>query len=119
MRRLYRFIFDNSRWWWGKMAASTVIGMIIGAKSAHASNEPSIAQNWPMAAMIGAAVGFAASFFLMLNDYRKGLAVDDQTGESSLEKPRWSMLWMILGVVGICVLVMVGGLVWTIFSLSR
>lgn len=97
MKLIYGFIFRNGRFWWGKVAASTIIGAIAFGAGAGRSE---LAGEWVLFAEIGAGLGFLAALFLIAKDISEGIDIDDETGTPVRVPPAWGRALMNVAVVG-------------------
>ena len=119
MKQFYQFIFDRAGGWWGKLAASMLIGWILGAKGAHSAGDPWVSSHWQQFGFGGAVVGLVGALFLVLNDFRQRVNVDGPPDAAIPSKPRWSGMAMVLCAVALIILIVIGHLVWTVMRLSR
>jgi hypothetical protein len=115
MKLLFALIFSNSRFWWGKLAAATLIGAVafgwFALRSEHAE------MHWLKFMEMGGAIGFLAALFLMAKDISEGVEIDDDTGTRTKVPPKYGSVLQLVAFLGILVVILVG--LWILGDVMR
>jgi hypothetical protein len=108
MNLLYRVIFRNGHWWWGKVAAGAMIGAIALGKSAHVAKEPYIAKNWITFGAVGGTIGLMASLILIAKDISRGIEIHDEKSTPTRVPPWWGRALLAFSITGTLAAIVVG-----------
>ena len=111
---LYEKLLSGTRGRLARVLICGVIGGLIAVLVSLKADDPTIHNNWHWFLAGGTAVGMLAGILLSLQDLLR------QRRDNSGRSPRsgaFEVLWLVLILLGLCALVMVGGVFWTLHRL--